>query len=161
MLRKSGLEQQFRKSANPVKLKDWISMIWPVSSDPEMELMMRWAALREAWSIVHSKNFRCYDLETNRVYNLIDTEGGRGDIPLGEFVRAQILSQEECVKLFRTDDLHYTINRETFRSVVNPYLKANYVTNDTKNRMKQEEEAMMSSQYDAAFRNTMTAASSK
>lgn len=152
MLRKSGLEDRFRKSAQPVTLQDWITMIWPGSTQQELELMMRWAALREAWSIVHSLDFRCHDSEMTRIYELLDTEGGRGEIPLGEFIRAHILSDEELMKLFRTRDLHTAINKETYRNVIHPHLKTHFVTHDTKNQMKKEEEAITSRDIDVQFR---------
>lgn len=152
MLRKSSLENRFRLSATPVSMSEWISMIWPGSTEKELELMMRWAALREAWSIVHRPGFRGLEQEMNRVFHLLDTDKFRGDVPLGELVRAQILTPEECLKLFRTRDLHSPIvNREAFRNVVHPHLKAHYVTADTKRAMKQDEEALISSQLDSAF----------
>jgi hypothetical protein len=198
MLRKSALEVRFRASAQPVKLQDWIHMLWPFSTDEELELMMRWAALRQAWSILHipqerrrdrdldnrvvtygelcrllrdqgyteaqlrerwhtsmpvdSVTFRCHDDDTNQIYNLVDPKDSSGEVCLGEFVRAQIISEEEVSKLFRTRDLHTPISRETYRNIVHPYLKTTYVTHETKNKMRLEEDA----QIESAFRGGLT-----
>lgn len=163
MLRRSGLEQRFRKSAHPVGLQEFLRMIWPAAQEQhkiptmrgaqrrkederDMQLMERWAKLREAWSIVHNKNFRSTDNEMNRIYNLC-AENGEDEVPIGEFVRAQLLRADDGQKLFRTPDLYHRLNKESDKSVLQNHFKVTYVTLDTQRKMKQEEEAMISNNW--------------
>mmetsp|Transcript_85987 Transcript_85987/g.161972 ORF Transcript_85987/g.161972 Transcript_85987/m.161972 type:complete len:428 (-) Transcript_85987:117-1400(-) len=142
MLRRSGLEQRFRKSAQPVDLKEWLTMIWPAATRRDMHMMTRWAKLREAWSIVHTVQFRSTDNELNRIFDLL-CESAEGEVPLGEFVRAQLIPYQECQKLFRKIDLHHRINKESDKSTLQSHFKT-HVNAETQRRMKAEEEAMIS-----------------
>jgi len=178
MLRRSQVDYRFRSSAQPVALKEWITMLWPNMCEHDLDLMMRWAELREAYAIVHHKKFRCHETEMNRVYFLIDVEPccrpnkdssredaprGSGEIPLGELVRARLLTQEEVFKLFRDKkDLHETISKEAFKIQAHPHFKNLYVTADTKSKMKQEEEALqITSSLNTAFGNNLFASQSQ
>lgn len=143
MLRRSGLEQRFRKSAQPVDLKEWLTMIWPAATHRDMLMMMRWAKLREAWSIVHGREFRSTDAEMNRVFDLL-SESADCEVPLGEFVRAQLMTVQECQKLFRKLDLHHRVNKENDKSTLQNHFKTTYVNLETQRRMKAEEEALIS-----------------
>jgi hypothetical protein len=167
VLRRAQVDQRFRRSAQPIVFQEWITMLWPNQGEHELEVMMRWAELREAYNIVHHKKFRCHETEMNRVYFLIDQppacrpnrrkedgkdepSRGSGDIPLGELVRACLLTQEEVFKLFRDKkDLHDTISKETFKIQAHPHFKTYYVTADMKSKLKQEEEQYGTGQISA------------
>ncbi|CAE7438169.1 unnamed protein product [Symbiodinium microadriaticum] len=47
MLRRARLECRFRSSAVPVRLEDFLAMVWPTATIEDRAKMLRWAELRE------------------------------------------------------------------------------------------------------------------
>lgn len=153
-LRRANLESRFRGSARPVKLEEFLLLIWPKASEDDLRMIRCWANLREAWNIVHDPDFRGLDQEMRRIFDLLDQDRS-AEVPLGEFVRADILNREDLMKCMRTKDLNSRVSMEAYKSSMVPYLKTMYVTADTMKKLKADEDAQhhgqMASNLDSMF----------
>jgi len=137
MLRKSRLEARFRKSARPVRIEEFLRLIWPSATDKDFETINRWVQLREAWTVLNDRRFHGSDAELRKVWDLLArestlAEGMSGEIIAREFVRAQILSAEEIERLTRTAESSTRVTQEVFRNSIIPHLKHLYVSSSAK-----------------------------
>lgn len=175
MLRKSQLDMRFRRSAKPVTLEEFMSMIWPGASAEDVKMMRQWARLREAYTVVTLPNFRASEADLRRVFDLLleepEEEAEAGvclafplpkEVPLGELVRAQLIPRKEALKMMqgqgngkehqhKEGDLYQTLSLDVFRVAVQPVFKQMYVTTEVLKRMKQEEDMSMTNNLEAMF----------
>lgn len=179
MLRKSQLDMRFRRSARPVTLKEFLSMIWPGALEDDLALMMTWARLREAHAVVITPNFRAGEADIRRVFELLlgpQEKENEGEgvclafppakaVPLGELVRAQLIPRKEALRMMQLQgnekahqakegDLHQMLTLDVFRVAVQPVFKSMYVTQDVLKRMKQEEDMSITNNLESMFIKT-------
>jgi Ca2+-binding EF-hand superfamily protein len=153
-LRRSNLEDRFRRSAQPVQLQEFLRMVWPDLKEKDLQIMMRWAQLREAFSVLKGSQFKAHDLELRQIYDLLDAPKRDNQLPLGEIVRAQIASREEVFKILKRahkTDLHAAITYDEFKHMFLTYLKDNYVSSETMRLMKQDEDNHHTAQFESMF----------
>jgi Ca2+-binding EF-hand superfamily protein len=150
VLQRSKLDDRFRHSAEDITLAEFLQLMWPGCSQEEIELMMHWARLRDAQSVLREPKFRGEISDLKKVFDLLD-EDNDGNLSMAELNRAGILSKQEIDALMQTsiDDNPDECNFEEFVSCTQSHFKDMFVTTETRRAMEQEKE----DDKEAAIRN--------
>jgi Ca2+-binding EF-hand superfamily protein len=154
VLRRSNLEDRFRRSAQPVYLEEFLYMVWPGLKEKDLQTMLRWAQLREAFSVLKGSQFKAHDLQLRQIYDLLDAPKRDNQVRLGEIVRAQIASRDEVFKILKQahkTDFHAPITYDDFKQLFLTYLKNTYVSTENMRLMKQDEDSQQTTQFESMF----------
>mmetsp|Transcript_28253 Transcript_28253/g.65586 ORF Transcript_28253/g.65586 Transcript_28253/m.65586 type:complete len:451 (-) Transcript_28253:57-1409(-) len=146
-MRRARLEARLRCSASPVCLQEFLQLIWPAAGGEDLKLMLRWAQLREAYTLLRLRSFRGDEQELRRVWDLLDPHR-RGEVPAGEMVRAGILSEPDVASILqkaqfsRHHDLFTIIPQEAYRQFFAPVIKQTYFVPEGQSAQHTEQEAV-------------------
>lgn len=144
MLRRARLECRFRSSAVPVRLEDFLAMVWPTATIEDRAKMLRWAELRECYDII-SHRFSATDQDLEKLFTLLCgppmKPGEPQKVLASELSRSRILPRDVVVGFAKERHLkEVAFDYEEFKSIAWPKLKERWMSKDSFNKQKAVEE---------------------
>jgi hypothetical protein len=139
VLKRSGLYNRFRRAASPVDLREWFSLVWPQASDEELDMMMRWAQLREIQLSVTGQSFRGTLEETKKIFQVLD-DSKDGQVSIIELMRAEIMTKKEVDDIIKANDADGDgqLDIEEFCAHFQPFLKQKYLSGEARKKFEKE-----------------------
>jgi hypothetical protein len=139
VLKRSGLYNRFRRKASPVDLREWFSLVWPQALEEELDMMMRWAQLREIQLCVTGQSFRGTLEEVKNIFEVLDASND-GQVSIMELMRAEILTYKEVVDIISANDANSDgqLDIEEFCAHFQPFLKQKFLSGEARKKFEQE-----------------------
>jgi Ca2+-binding EF-hand superfamily protein len=111
VLKRSGLENRFRKSPKEVTLEEFLRLMWPTATEEDIETMQYWAKLRDAQGLIHAGNFEGDVKDLRQVFDLLDKDRNHlleyNELMLilsKQEIKQKMLEAEACRAEFKGDD---------------------------------------------------------
>merc|ERR1719387_331176 len=139
VLKRSGLYNRFRRKASPVDLREWFSLVWPQAFSEELDMMMRWAQLREIQLCVSGQSFRGTQEEVKNIFEVLDSSND-GHVSVVELMRAEICTQKEVEDIMKANDANNDgeLDIEEFCAHFQPFLKQKFLSGEARKKFEQE-----------------------